>query len=224
MCGTPECLTFGALTVHTFTFNPFQENTFVLSDETGECIIVDPGCYEPHEREELESFISSRGLKPVRLVNTHCHIDHVLGNRFVQDTYNLQLELSMLEIPLLNAVAEYGSQFGIHCEASKEPFAFLAEGEAVTFGTTSLALLHTPGHSPGGMCLYHEKEKVIVAGDVLFQMSIGRTDLPGGDYDTLIASIREKLFVLPDDVTVYPGHGPSTTIGYEKQHNPFLAG
>ncbi len=212
------------MTVDTFTFNPFQENTYILSDKTGECIIIDPGCYEPREKEELEGFILQRGLKPVRLINTHCHIDHVLGNRFVQDTYNLQLELSMLEIPLLNAVTEYGTQFGITCEASKEPFAFLVEGEPVTFGQTSLSLLHTPGHSPGGMCLYHEGEKVIVAGDVLFQMSIGRTDLPGGDYDTLIASIREKLFALPDDVTVYPGHGPSTTIGHEKQHNPFLAG
>jgi glyoxylase-like metal-dependent hydrolase (beta-lactamase superfamily II) len=210
------------MTIDVFTFNPFQENTYLLSDDSGDCIIIDPGCYEPREKEELQRFIDDRKLKPVRLINTHCHIDHVLGNRFVQDTYHLQLELHFLEIPLLHAVADYGSQFGIFCEPSREPFAYLNEGDTVTFGQSELKLLHTPGHSPGGLCLYNEKDKALVAGDVLFQASIGRTDLPGGDYETLIRSIREKLLTLPDDVTVYPGHGPATTIGDEKRNNPFL--
>jgi glyoxylase-like metal-dependent hydrolase (beta-lactamase superfamily II) len=147
----------------------------------------------------------------------------VLGNRFCQDTWRLQLELHFLEEPLLRAVTEYGSQFGIFCEASKEPFAWLREGEEVKFGKSALQVLHTPGHSPGSLCLYGEKDRFILCGDVLFRESIGRTDLPGGDYETLLSSIREKLFTLPGDVTAWPGHGPETTIGYEKKHNPFLS-
>ncbi len=212
------------ITVNTLTFNPFQENTYVLSDETGECIIVDPGCFDERERQELKGLVDGRGLKPVRLINTHCHIDHVLGNRFVQDTWKLQLEVHFMDVPLLRAVSQYGSEFGIDCEPSKEPFALLNEGDAVAFGHSTLHILHAPGHSPGSLCLYGEADGFVVAGDVLFRLSIGRTDLPGGDYDTLIRSIREKLFALPGGVTVYPGHGPETTIAYELENNPFLAG
>lgn len=210
------------MTVDFFTFNPFQENTYILSDETKQCIIIDPGCYDSNEKDELAAFIENQKLKPVKLINTHCHIDHVLGNKFIADKYNLQLELNFLEIPLLRAVGNYASMYGIYCDPSPEPFALLKEGDVLKFGNTSLQILLTPGHSPGSICLYNEKEKLLIAGDVLFQMSIGRTDLPGGDYDTLIKSIREKLFILPDDVKVCPGHGPATTIGFEKKNNPFL--
>ncbi len=205
-----------------FTFNPFQENTYILSDETGECIIIDPGCYSPAEKDELKSFLENQHLKPVRLLNTHCHIDHVLGNKFVADTYALQLELHLMEIPLLRAVTEYGPQYGIFPEPVPEPTVLIQEGDLVKFGNVSLRVLFTPGHSPGSICFYDETARVLVSGDVLFQMSIGRTDLPGGDYNQLISSITNVLFRLPDDVIVYPGHGPSTTIGFEKKNNPFL--
>lgn len=213
---------FKMIQVDFFTFNPFQENTYILSDETKECIIIDPGCYEPSEKEKLASFIENQNLKPVKLINTHCHIDHVLGNSFVAEKYKLQLELNLLEIPLLRAVGSYASQFGIFCEPSPEPFALIKEGDVIQFGNSLLTIIFTPGHSPGSLCFYNEKEKLLISGDVLFQMSIGRTDLPGGDYDMLIKSIREKLFVLKDDVKVYPGHGSATTIGFEKANNPFL--
>ncbi|MFI5218091.1 MAG: MBL fold metallo-hydrolase [Bacteroidia bacterium] len=205
-----------------FTFNPFQENTYILSDETKECVIIDPGCYESFEKDELSAFIENQKLNPVKLLNTHCHIDHVLGNNFIAGKYKLQLELNFLEIPLIRAVSDYAPQYGIFCEPSPEPFALLNEGDLVKFGKSELKILFTPGHSPGSICFYCEKEEFVIGGDVLFQMSIGRTDLPGGDYDTLIKSIREKFFVMDDDVKVYPGHGPFTTVGYEKKNNPFL--
>lgn len=205
-----------------FTFNPFQENTYILSDETKECVIIDPGCYESFEKDELKVFIETQKLKPVKLLNTHCHIDHVLGNNFIAGKYKLQLELNFLEIPLIRAVSDYAPQYGIFCEPPPEPFAMLNESDVVKFGNSELKILFTPGHSPGSICFYSETDKIIISGDVLFQMSIGRTDLPGGDYDTLLKSIREKLFTLPDEVEVYPGHGPKTSIGFEKRNNPFL--
>jgi glyoxylase-like metal-dependent hydrolase (beta-lactamase superfamily II) len=205
-----------------FTFNPFQENTYIVSDKTGECIIIDPGCYDEEERSELQRSIASQNLKPVRLINTHGHIDHVLGNKFIADTYKLQVELHLMEVPLLRAVQLYASEYGIYCEPSPEPFSILKAGEKLAFGTSSFSMIHVPGHSPGSLCFYNEKDKILIGGDVLFQMSIGRTDLTGGDYETLISSIKQKLFALPDDVTVYPGHGPETTIGFEKKNNPFF--
>jgi hydroxyacylglutathione hydrolase len=210
------------ITVDSFTFNPFQENTYILSDETKECIIFDPGCYEPSEKEEFSSFIKNQKLKPVKLINTHCHIDHVLGNKFVADTYKLQLELNFMEIPLLEAVVAYGPQYGIFSDPSPKPYALLNEGDRVKFGNSELKILHTPGHSPGSLCFYNDLDKIIISGDVLFQMSIGRSDLPGGSYEQLLKSIREKLFPLDDDFKVFPGHGPATTIGFEKKNNPFL--
>lgn len=210
------------LKIDFFTFNPFQENTYILHDETKECVIIDPGCYDPAEKDELKRFIEFNQLKPVRLLNTHCHIDHVLGNKFVADTFKLQLEIHLMEIPLLHAVAEYGPQYGIFPEEVPEPTLLIKEGGEITFGKTTLEVLFTPGHSPGSICFYSKSDKMIVSGDVLFQMSIGRTDLPGGNYNQLIKSITQVLFNLPDDTKVFPGHGPATTIGFEKVNNPFL--
>jgi glyoxylase-like metal-dependent hydrolase (beta-lactamase superfamily II) len=218
-------LTFGHMIhVEIFTFNPFSENTYVIYDETKECILIDPGCYDQTEKQVLIDFIKSKSLKPVRLINTHCHIDHVLGNAFAAKTWKLRLELNFLEIPLLRAVTDYGPSYGIFCEPSPEPFAFLNEGDVIQFGKSALDVVHTPGHSPGSICLISKDQQFVIAGDVLFQMSIGRTDLPGGDYNTLIKSIVTKLFILPDQYRVYPGHGPSTTIGFEKINNPFVKG
>lgn len=205
-----------------FTFNPFSENTYILYDETRECIIVDAGCYERHEEEELESFISSQKLKPVMLVNTHCHIDHVLGNNFVCMKYNLTPVLHKIEVQLLEAAPVYGAEWGIAMHPSPLPNKFLDEGDTVRFGNSELKIFFTPGHSPGSICLHNEEQKIIISGDVLFRESIGRTDLPGGDYATLIKSIKEKLFTLDDATTVFSGHGAQTTIGFEKKYNPFV--
>ena len=208
--------------IKTFTFNPFQENTYILYDETKDCVIIDPGCYEKFEKDELANFIETNHLKPVRLLNTHCHIDHVLGNYFVADRYQLKLEIHQGELQQLRATAVYGPTYGIFMEPSPEPSSFLNEGDAVKFGNTTLEIFFTPGHSPASICFYNRDEKKLIAGDVLFYQSIGRTDLPGGNHHQLLNSIREKLFVLPDDVIVYPGHGPETKIGFEKKYNPFL--
>jgi len=210
--------------IHSFTFNPFQENTYVLSDDTGQCIIVDPGCYTTEEKKELDDYILSSNLKPVKLVLTHGHIDHILGNNHVAGKYGLSPEIHAADAPMLKSAVVLGEMWGIRVEPSPEPSALLNEGDEIRFGNTALSILFTPGHSPGSVCLYQEKEKVVIGGDVLFYESIGRTDLPGGDHATLIRSIRNKLFVLADDVKVFSGHGPATTVGYEKKNNPFLQG
>ena len=209
--------------IHQFTFNPFQENTYVLYDETKECIIIDPGCYEKEEQKELEDFINFHELKPILLINTHAHIDHVLGNFFVTNNWNIGLVLNKLDLVTLNSVKEYCTAYGFeHYQISPEPIKFIDEGECITFGNSKLNVFFTPGHAPGHIVLYCESQRFLIAGDVLFQMSIGRTDLPGGDFDTLINSIKNKLMNLPDDTVVYPGHGPKTTIGFEQENNPFL--
>ncbi len=211
------------ITIQAFTFNPFQENTYVLFDETKECVIIDPGCYEKAEQETLKNFIETNDLNPVKLLNTHCHIDHVLGNKFVADTWGLDLEMHELDLPLLHSVKDYCTAYGFtNYEESPEPKTFLKEGEQITFGNSSLDILFTPGHAPGHITLHSTEQNFVIAGDVLFQASIGRTDLPGGDYDTLIDSIKTVLLPLADETQVFCGHGPSTTIGFERTNNSFL--
>ena len=210
------------LSVKSFTFNPFQENTYVLYDDTNECVIVDPGCYEKSEEQELVDFITKNNLTVKLLLNTHCHIDHVLGNYFIKKTYTVDLCLHPLEEPVLKAVQTYAPNYGFNTYSSTSPDTHLKEGEQVNFGDQTLEIIFAPGHSPGHVCFYSIPDKILIGGDVLFKNSIGRTDLPGGDHDTLIESIREKLFILPDDVKVYCGHGEDTTIGFEKKTNPFL--
>ncbi len=209
--------------IQSFTFNGFQENTYVLFDESKKCIIIDPGCYEQNEKLELERFIVDNELEPVKLINTHCHIDHVLGNRFVAEKWSLDLEMHELDLPTLHSVKDYCQLYGFHnYEESPEPSTFLKEGDMIHFGNSSLDILFTPGHAPGHIVLYSNEQHFVIGGDVLFQMSIGRTDLPGGDYDTLINSIKDKLLPLDEQTKVYSGHGPSTTIEFEKTNNPFL--
>lgn len=206
-----------------FTFNPFQENTYILYDESGECAIIDPGCYEQIERIELENYITENKLRPVRLLNTHCHIDHVFGNKFVSETYGLPLEIHQHEKIVLSTVPHVAMIYGMpYNDPSPEAGRYIGEGETIAFGNTKLKALFTPGHSPGSLSFYCEAGNFVIAGDVLFKESIGRTDLPGGDFDTLIKSIRKQLLPLGDDVNVHPGHGHSTTIGYERKFNPFL--
>jgi len=208
--------------IFSFAFNPFRENTYLLYDETNECIIIDPGCYTPIEQAEFSTFIENRNLKPVKVINTHCHIDHILGNKYIFERYNLLPQMHKIEKEVMLAAEKFAPAFGIRLEKPPEPKDFIDENDLITFGKSSLQILFTPGHSPGSLCFYNSGQKFVIGGDVLFYGSIGRTDLPGGDFDTLISSIREKLFPLGDDVTVYPGHGPETTIGFEKANNPFL--
>ena len=209
--------------VKSFTFNQFQENTFVVYDNTKECLIIDPGCYSENERTELRTFIMSEGLKPVKLINTHCHIDHVLGNKFVSELWDLELYIHKEDLPVLENVKDISGFFGFeNYERSPSPKHFLAQGDTLNFGDSSFDILFTPGHAPGHICLLSKKDGFIIAGDVLFNGSIGRTDLPGGDYDSLIESIKTKLLPLDENTIVYCGHGPSTSIGKEKMNNPFL--
>ena len=209
--------------IQSFTFNPFEENTYVLYDKTGEAIVIDPGCYEKVEQEELKNFISGKKLNVKLLINTHCHIDHVLGNDFVKNEYHVPFLIHPIEIPVLKAVKIYASNYGFPQYHELLPEGELKEGGQVKFGNSTLEIIFLPGHSPGHVGFYNSSQKFLVSGDVLFYHSIGRTDLPGGNHDTLLSSIHQKLFVLPDEVTVYPGHGHSTSLGEEKIHNPFCA-
>ncbi|PHN07254.1 MBL fold metallo-hydrolase [Flavilitoribacter nigricans] len=205
------------------TFNDFQENTYIVYDDTGECIIFDPGCFRTHEEEELVSTIQKLGLTPVRLINTHCHLDHVFGNKFVAEHFGLGLEIHRGELPVLEAVPQVCMMYGLPpAPLSPAPTHFIEEGDIIEFGETKLEVLFTPGHSPASISFYCRESNFLIAGDVLFYGSIGRTDLPGGDFDTLIGNIKNKILVLPDDTVVYPGHGPKTTVAFERANNPFL--
>jgi|SRR5690242_11834756 glyoxylase-like metal-dependent hydrolase (beta-lactamase superfamily II) len=208
--------------IKTFTFNPVQENTYVLYNEQNECIIIDPGCYFDAEKEELKSFISSRKLKPKLLLNTHCHLDHVFGNKFIAEEFKLTLNTHAKEKDMLEMAPASGLMFNLPFDNYVGEVNYLKEGDVVKLGDDELKVIHAPGHSPGSVCFYCEKQHFIIGGDVLFQNSIGRTDLPGGSQQELLKSINEKLFKLPENVTVYPGHGPATTIGQEIKENPFL--
>jgi hydroxyacylglutathione hydrolase len=211
------------LQIQSFVFNPFQENTYVLYDESGECVVVDPGCYEADERYELESFISDKKLTVKYLLNTHCHVDHVLGNYFVKEKYRVKFLMHQKDEQVLRAVKVYAPNYGLTQYHEALPDEFIEENQVIYFGTQKLKVLFVPGHSPGHVAFYEESAGVVIGGDVLFYNSIGRTDLPGGNYETLIESIHKKMFKLPDNVIVYPGHGPETTVGFEKRTNPFCA-
>jgi hydroxyacylglutathione hydrolase len=206
----------------TFTFNAFQENTYVVFDQSKQCVIIDPGCYDKHEEDALTQYIDLAGLKPVLILNTHCHIDHVLGNAFVADKYNIPLQVPKNEEAGLKIALLYGQTFGFSMRESPKPASYIFDNDVLEFGNTKLQCISAPGHSVDSMCFYNHNTKTLFGGDVLFYQSIGRTDLPGGNHAQLIQSINTRLFSLPDDVIVYPGHGNPTQIGFEKKHNPFL--
>ena len=209
--------------IHQITFNTFQENTFILWDNTTDCIIIDPGCYERNEELLLVDFINKNNLNPVKLINTHCHIDHILGNKFVSEKWDLELYMNKIDLPLLEDSGDIARMYGFEdYKGSPYPKHYLEEGDILEFGESKLEILFTPGHAPGHICLFNKEEGFIVSGDVLFNGSIGRTDLPGGDFDTLIESIKTKLMTLQDETIVYCGHGPSTSIRRERLSNPFL--
>ena len=205
-----------------FCFNPFQENTYIISHQNKDCWIIDPGCYTLQEQKMLTAHIEQNGLNPVKLLNTHCHLDHIYGNKFIAQEYNLELGVHEKELPRLQRADLAARMLGAKIPEKCDPGYFIQEGEKLSLGDTIFDVLFTPGHSPGSICFYSKEERYVVVGDVLFQGSIGRTDLPGGDYSTLIRSIRTQLLVLEEETRVYNGHGPSTTIGAESRSNPFL--
>lgn len=209
--------------VKTFTFNPFQENTYIVYDETMNCVIIDPGCYEKEEQKELSDFISNAYLKPIALLNTHAHIDHILGNAFVQRTYDLDHYLHIDDLVTLRAVESYAHVYGFPgYELSPEPTHILQQNNILKFGGIEFEVFHTPGHSPGHIVFYNKENHFVINGDVLFNGSFGRVDLPGGNIEVLKKSIYEIMFQFPEETIVYCGHGPSTTIGEEKRSNYIL--
>jgi glyoxylase-like metal-dependent hydrolase (beta-lactamase superfamily II) len=208
--------------VQVFTFSPIRENTYVLVNEGREGIIIDPGCYDEAEREALADFFTQNGVEPKLLLQTHCHLDHVFGTKWVFGTYGLVPHIHLYEKEMLELAPTSGLLWGMPFDNYTGELIYLAEDTTIIFGEDRLEVMLVPGHSPGHLCFYVPAQGFIIGGDVLFRESIGRTDLPGGSHATLIRSIREKLWVLPDDTIVYPGHGPTTTIGYEKAHNAFL--
>ncbi len=210
------------LNVQTFTFNPVQENTYIVYNEKGDCCIIDPGCYFASEEQQLKDFITRNHLKPLYLLNTHCHLDHIFGNRFIQKAYGLVLHLHKSEQPVLEYGPASGQMWQMPFDNYDGELKFLAEGDTILLGDGVLEVLFVPGHSPGHIAYYNKAGKFIISGDVLFNKSVGRTDLPGGDFTLLAESIKTKLYTLPEDVIVYPGHGATTTIGDEIKTNPFV--
>jgi hydroxyacylglutathione hydrolase len=210
------------ISIEKFIFNNFMVNTWLLYDETGESIIIDAACYDREEQESLKNFITANNLKLVRNLNTHCHIDHVLGNDFIAETYGIYPEYHENAVPFFYTMKEIGSSFGYSISRIPQPKRFIADGEIIRWGNSSLKVFFTPGHAEGSVCFYNENQGFVITGDVLFKDTIGRTDLPSGNFDDLMQSIKTKLFTLPGDTVVYPGHGPDTMIGYEIENNPFV--
>jgi hydroxyacylglutathione hydrolase len=211
------------ISVEKFVFNDFQENTYVLHDESGEGLIIDPGCNNEAERASLVSFISGEGIRPLKIINTHGHIDHVLGVRYLASHFSIPFIIHRFDLPLVERSVEQAVMFSLDFSEAPVADGYLEDNEEISLGSSGLKVIHLPGHSPGGIGLYCQAQNFVLAGDVLFSGSIGRTDLPGGDYDTLIASIKNKLFTLDDNCLVYSGHGPETSIGKERRTNPYLS-
>lgn len=209
-------------TVKAFTFSPVQENTYLLYNELGNVLMIDPGCYFDEERDALQNFITQNRLKPSMLLNTHCHLDHVFGNQWIHETWGLLLHIHPKEKQVLDFAPASGLMWNLPFTNYGAELKYINEGDTIELDGDKLQVLFAPGHSPGHVCFYCKEQNFIIGGDVLFRQSIGRTDLPGGDHTTLLNSIRTQLFTLPNETVVYSGHGPETTVGYEKQHNPFL--
>jgi hydroxyacylglutathione hydrolase len=211
------------MNIQQFTFNPFQENTYIIYSEKGDALIIDPGCYDPNEEEVLKSFISSKNLTVKFLINTHLHIDHVFGNAFIEETYNVKTIANQGDEYWLKGLEAQARMFGLKLRHSSTSIGQnIEEGEQIILGSEIFDIFHVPGHSPGSIVLYNAKNNCVFVGDVLFEGSIGRTDLQGGNYQLLIEGIQKKLLTLPDETIVYCGHGPSTTIGNEKSNNPYI--
>ena len=210
------------LQIQSFTFNPFQENTYLIINEQKLCWIVDPGMYDINETNRLFSYISDNGLKPQSIINTHTHIDHIFGVSDVMKKYDIPFGINEKDLPVLNAAVASAMMFGLAFSNTPKPGFYIADNEVMKLGDDTIEVRFTPGHSPGSVSFYHAEGNWVIGGDVLFSGSIGRTDLPGGNFDTLISSIKTQLLTLPEETVVYSGHGPATDVGSEKEGNPFL--
>jgi hydroxyacylglutathione hydrolase len=208
--------------IYKLVFSPIEVNTYILADSTGDCAIIDCGCFDKQEFKKLEDFIKEKNINPVLLLNTHCHLDHVFGNKFVLEKYGLRTHSGKLDELNRKNASQHAMLFGLTMDTPPEPEGFISDNQTVTFGVTELMALDVPGHTSGSIAFYCKKDGCVFTGDALFAGSIGRTDLDGGDYDTLIDSIKSRLFILPPSTVVYPGHGIETTIGREIKSNPFF--
>jgi glyoxylase-like metal-dependent hydrolase (beta-lactamase superfamily II) len=208
--------------VHRLVFSPIEVNTYLISDGKGSCAVIDCGCYNNREFDEFVGFLKKKDLKPVLLLNTHCHLDHIFGNRLFKEKFGFGALSHIKEESNRKMSPIHASVFGLEMEEAPEPDAYIDEGNDLSFGPWQVKIIHIPGHAPGGLCFYFADEGLVFTGDALFAGSIGRSDLPGGDHQLLVKSIREKLFTLPADTVVWPGHGDSTTIGTEIKTNPYF--
>ena len=211
-----------AIQLHTFVFNGFGVNNYILEAENGDCIIVDAACSNASEQTQLKNFFADKKRKPIMLINTHTHIDHVLGCAFAQKDFQIPWYIHAEAESTLREAPVFASLFGINNMELSKPDGFLEDMQEIKLGNNSIQILYTPGHATGSVCLYIPAERMVITGDVLFNGSIGRTDLTGGNFGVLMESIHTKLLTLPDDTVVYPGHGPATTIGDERTGNPYL--
>jgi hydroxyacylglutathione hydrolase len=210
--------------IHVFVFNPFQENTYLVADESGKCLIIDPGMADEAEAHILFDFIEKHNYSPELIVNTHCHLDHILGNQSCVNRFSIPILASEGELAMLDRAPSASLMWGVPYRISPNPDRFIKNGERISIGQLEFVIADVPGHSPGHVALIERNQKAIFSGDVLFRGSIGRSDLPGCDGQLLLQSIRGTLYQFPDDFVVYSGHGPETTIGEEKKHNPFVRG
>jgi hydroxyacylglutathione hydrolase len=210
------------LTVECFSFNPFSENTYLIYNDHKECVIVDPGCYDHREQAVLKKYIDDQGLSPKYIFLTHTHIDHVMGLHFVKSTYQIPIIAHPLAAKGIGTTELVAKLYGLSIDLPPPIDEFKTEADLLQLGTSAFQLLFCPGHAPDHLVLYAPQDGFAIVGDVIFNGSIGRTDLPGGDYETLMKSIHEQLLILPSETVLYPGHGPETTIKQEITNNPFL--
>lgn len=209
--------------IECITGNPFTENGYIVwDDKSREAALIDPGCYEKHEQNEWVHFLDTHQIKPVLLLNTHCHIDHILGNYFLGNQYGLPLRTSNGEWEVYEQNRIWGKMYGIECDPAPENIIIIDKNSKLAFGKYSFQIISAPGHSPDGICYYLPEANTLLAGDVIFQESIGRSDLPGGNSELLLQNIQNKIYSLPDETLIYPGHGPATKVGHEKIYNPFV--
>jgi hydroxyacylglutathione hydrolase len=208
--------------IHAFTFNAFGENTYVVSHSNQTCLLIDPGNYEPEEHFELQNWLENNELRPLAIVNTHAHIDHVLGIHWCSQKYKIPIYMPTNEVTVWNAATVMAPSFGFHKYQHALQIDHWIDGDTLEIDAFTFQVLNVPGHSPGHLAFYFKEIQSLISGDVLFKGSIGRTDLPGGNFKTLEKSIRNQLYSLPDTTIVYPGHGPATQIAYEKQFNPYV--
>ena len=220
---TSSKLKFVNMEIKTFHFNPLMVNTYILSDETREAVIVDPGNCRFYEDGQIREYVADNHLDVKYIINTHPHIDHIAGNPWCMAEYHPELLMHEAGMPIYNKAFAYAAAFGFETEKMPAPDRVLQEGDVVTFGNQKLKVLYTPGHCDGSICLYSADNKLIITGDLIFELSVGRSDLPTGNEALLQQSIREKILPLPDEVTILSGHGGPTTVGRERRGNPYLA-